>query len=140
MVDATRFQKKLRSIPDKVMKSIRIEMEKRAEKIVAEMKVFVPVRRGALRDSIGWTWGDAPKGSMALGVMRAANDKGLYITFYAGTRDKNLGDQDAFYARWVEFGTRNMPASPFFFIVWRLHKRRVRNGINRTAKKALKSL
>ena len=56
------------------------------------------------------------------------------------TRDKSLGDQDAFYARWVEFGTKNMPASPFFFVVWRLHRRRVRNGINRAARKAVKSL
>lgn len=115
-------------------------MEAYAAQIVAEMKLLVPVETGALRDSIGWTWGDPPKGSLAVANVRGRSVSGVFITIYAGTRDKKLGDQDAFYARWQEFGTQNMPANPFFFVVWRANRRRVRGGINRAVRKALKSI
>lgn len=140
MVDSSRLKRKLRAVPQKVLDAVKGQMEAYAAQIVAEMKMLVPVKTGALRDSIGWTWGDPPKGSLAVANVRGRSIGGVFITIYAGTRDKKLGDQDAFYARWQEFGTQNMPANPFFFVVWRANRRRVRGGINRAVRKALKSI
>lgn len=148
MVDDSRLKKKLRAVPQKIVDAVKAQMEVHAAQMVAEMRMLAPVlqtpdkRRtpGALRDSIGWTWGDAPKGSLQIATVRGRAVTGIYITIYAGTRDKKLGTSDAFYARWQEFGTKNMPANPFFFVVWRANRRRVRSSISRTVRKALKTI
>lgn len=113
-------------------------MEKGANEIVAMAKSLVPVDSGALRDSIGWTWGDAPEGSIQLGKVRASRDGDEAITIYAGTRNKSLGDADAFYARFVEFGTQHMAPSPFFYPSYRMLKRRVKGRVTRSMKKAIR--
>lgn len=68
----------------------------------------MPKHIGALKDSIGWTWGAPPKGSMTLGqvkrssagaLARSALGKRLTITV-------NAGNEEAFWARWVAFGTK----------------------------------
>lgn len=126
-------------------------MEKAAEDTVQLMRRLVPVDSGALRDSIGWTWGDAPKGALVLGRSKNAID-GLSITIYAGSRDKSLGDHDAFYARFVEFGTEAhiaggkfvgakipaIAAQPFFFPAWRIKKRSNKNRMTRAIRQGIK--
>jgi len=91
------------------------------------------VRPGALRDSIGWKWGDAPKGTVSLGSVQTGfkdNDMSR-ITIYAG-------DKEAFYARWVEFGTRKWAGNPFFFSAWRNQRSKVKAAITRAIRKAIK--
>lgn len=139
MVDSTRLKRRLRAVPKKIIAALKAQMEIYATELVAEMRMLVPVDSGALRDSIGWTWGDAPKGSISLSNISSKVD-GVFITIYVGTRDKKLGDADAYYARWQEFGTKNMPANPFFYVTWRANRRRVRSGISRTVRKALKTI
>lgn len=92
-----------------------------------------PIRPGALRDSIGWKWGDAPKGTVSLGsVQTGFSEKGLSkITIYAG-------DKEAFYARWAEFGTSKWAGNPFFFGTWRQHKAKVKGWITRAIRRAIK--
>lgn len=115
-------------------------MEVYAAQMVAEMRMLAPVlqqpdrRRtpGALRDSIGWTWGDAPRGATTVMRLKGRVPDGLYLTIYAGSAE-------AFYARWQEFGTQKMPANPFFFPVIRSNRRRVASGISRAVKKAVKA-
>lgn len=147
-------------------------MEAGADEIVALARSLVPVSSGALRNSIGWTWGDAPDGSLILGSVRKISrsrrkiktkadvrrEAGLAITIYAG-------DDEAFYARWVEFGTqatqargsrrnnrfRNIfvatkeyrahaatPAQPFFYPAYRALRKSVKSRIRRAANKAAK--
>lgn len=126
------WEQRLRAVPSKVKAEVRIALEKSANEIVATAKQLVPVDSGALRDSIGWTWGAAPKGSMTLGkVQTAPNSDRLAITIYAGS-------SEAFWARWVEHGTVDTPAQPFFFPAYRMHRRRARNRINRAIRKGLK--
>lgn len=116
-------------------------MEVYAAQIVGEMRMLVPVDTGALRNSIGWTWGNkVPKGAMAVGEIKGNQVEGLFITIYAGTRDKSLGAADAFYARFQEFGTKNMPANPFFYVTWRSNRTRVRSGLTRAVKKAVQTI
>ena len=118
------------SIPRHVRAATRAAMEKSANEIVASARTFAPVDTGDLRDSIGWTWGDAPKGALTLASSRPVGD-GERITIYAG-------GGDAFYARFQEFGTQAMPASPFFFPAYRLNRKRAKGRITRAMKKAIR--
>lgn len=104
-------------------------MEKSADEIVDMMKRLVPVDKGDLRDSIGWTWGDPPDGATV--VASAVSSDGIAITIFAG-------GGDAFHARFVEFGTRNMPAQPFFYVSWRANRKRVLARTKRALRKAVK--
>lgn len=125
-----RFQRQIRAIPSAVRAEVRKQLEKEAEKIVRLMRAFAP--KGTTRrlvESIGWTWGDAPDGTMALGQV-ADEPGGLAITIYAG-------GGDAFYARFQEFGRVKMPANPFFYPVWRGERRRARAGIRRAVKRGI---
>jgi HK97 gp10 family phage protein len=139
MVDATMLRVKFQKVPEKIKRFVVDEIEKQAAKVVADMKRLVPVDSGALRDSINWTWGDAPKGSITLGTVRGRTNARISVTIYAGTRDKSLGSADAFYARFQEFGTVKMAANPFFFPAWRANKPRVNAALKRAVGRALKS-
>ncbi len=120
-------------------------MEEGAEEIVAFMKAAAPVDTGRLRNSIAWTWGDVPKGSVVIGEIRSGQNKGrqygtLRITFYVGLR--GAGDYDkGYYAHMVEFGTKKMPAQPFFIPAWRANKakfkRKIRTAVRRAIKEAI---
>jgi hypothetical protein len=77
--------------------AIRRSMEEAAEDLVQFMKQLAPVKEGDLRKSIGWTWGDAPEGSVSVDTVTSS---GVQITIYAGR-----GLDFPARARWVEFGT-----------------------------------
>src|SRR5215217_337954 len=108
-----RLNRKLQKLPARAEREIRIAMEKGAEEVVSLAKSLAPLGKssgvkssnnpGALRDSIGWTWGDStPRGSIKLGSVTSGSTRrpgDLVITIFAG-------NDEAFYARWVEFGTR----------------------------------
>ena len=116
-------------------------MEECAAEIVAEMKLLVPVDSGDLRDSINWTWGDVPAGSFMIDEIRSGKNAGqqyatLRIKIYAGSRE-------AFYARFIEFGTRTgVLAQPFFFAAYKKwggkakFRARVRAAIRKRIKEA----
>jgi HK97 gp10 family phage protein len=133
-------------------------MEAAAERICDQARNLCPVDEGDLRASIGWTWGAAPSGSLTLGSFSGGG--GLKLTIYAGN-DK------AFYARYVEFGTqagargqrvgdhgagnrqskkgrksyRTHPGSsaqPFFFPAYRLEKKAAVARIRRAVAKAVR--
>lgn len=164
MTGLQKLQRTLAVIPDLAKKEIAFAMERGANEVVNLAKSLVSVEDGVLKDSIGWTWGNAPKGSIALGTVkgsgRFAND--MRITIFAG-------DDKAFYARWVEFGTSshkidvknakvmirttgkgqgvfgksvNHPgakASPFFYPSYRALRKRIKSRISRGIKKAAKN-
>lgn len=133
-----------RRIPDAAVKRLRSAMEKSAQDVVELMRRLVPVDSGDLRDSIGWTWGEAPKGAMVIGKSKQGV-AGMTITLYAG-------GGDAFYARFVEFGTQAhaaggafagaeipaLAASPFFFPAWRAKRRSSKTRMTRAIRQGLK--
>lgn len=151
-----KLERKLKRLPEVALVEIRSAMESVANQIVGLSKSLVPKESGALEKSIGWTWGRPPRGSITLGkVARSALGKQLTITIYAG-------NDEAFYARWVEFGTAphslypradesrgklqgigdqhpGAAAHPFFFPAYRANrkeaKRKVRAATRRAAKR-----
>ncbi len=149
-----RLKARMAAIPKAMRDAVRPAMEKSAAEIVALARSLCPVDDGALRDSIGWTWGSAPSGSMSLAAETSGDQT---ITVFAG-------NDEAFYARWVEFGTRaaikggrvadhrkgpgysrksyrthsGTHAQPFFYPAFRLSKKRVAGRIKRATAKAVK--
>lgn len=124
-----RLERKLARIPARAKAEIRAAMEAAAEAMVATMKSLVQEETGALRDSIGWTWGRAPKGSGIVAQAKSRMAADLTLTIYAG-------NAEAFYARFQEFGTANTPAQPFFFVSYRAHRKNAKRRIRAATRKA----
>ncbi len=147
ILNLDRLNRKLAKLPAVAKQMIRQAMEAKASEIVAMMKNLVPVDDGTLRDSIGWTWGNAPKGSLVIASVQSTGSDGMTLTIYAG-------DREAFYARWVEFGTArhengglfagsNHPgttAQPFFFVSWRVNKKRTVRAIRKASRDSAKKV
>lgn len=175
MTGLDKLIRKFQQLPPKAEKEIRLAMEKGAEEVVILAKSLAPLgistgrnssnNPGALRDSIGWTWGNkAPSGSIKLGSItnggsgRRPGD--LVITIFAG-------DDKAFYARWVEFGTKphsisvkNAPtmkrggvnfgtrvshpgastSNAFFYPAYRAMKKKIKTRISRAINKSVKDV
>lgn len=123
---------KVAAIPDAAHAAILKAMEEGAEEMVGMARRLVPVESGDLRESIGWTWGAAPRGAMILGTSRAAAG-GDRITIFAG-------NEKAFYARFVEFGTVATPAQPYFFPSWRALRKRIKARNTRAVTRAIKGI
>jgi len=99
-------------------------------------------RTGELERSIGWGWvtpGQA--GLEGLKKFRAVNlaAKGalqLAAKAYAGRVDGH----EAYYAKFVEFGTRFMPPRPFFYPAYRIKKKEIKRNISLAARRAIKQI
>lgn len=144
-----RLNRKLKSFPDAAREEIAKAMEQSANEVVALAKSLAPVDDGDLQMSISWTWGDAPKGSMVLGKVKSkgAGAGNLQITVFAG-------GGDAFYARFVEFGTAphlnggrfagsqhpGTGAKPFFYPAYRAVRKRVKGRVTRAVNKSAKRI
>ncbi|QND51532.1 HK97 gp10 family phage protein [Phyllobacterium sp. 628] len=127
-----RVQRKMLAMAKAGETAMRQAMETGANEIVAMMKSLVPVDKGDLKLSIGWTWGKAPKGSISMGTLNATKGNAA-ITIYAG-------DDKAFYAKWVEFGTKNAAASPYFYVSYRANKKRFTRRVNTAVSKAVRKV
>lgn len=154
-----RIVAKLKQIPAVAVDAARVAMEEGAEEVCAFMRQLVPAKSQALRRSIGWTWGELPPGSFMIDDIRSGPNQGqqyatLRIKIYAGSRE-------AFYARFVEFGTqphsltrnasvargkrqatgRGHPgtiAQPFFFPAWKAKRPAFRNRIRLKVRTAIR--
>ncbi|APZ53140.1 phage protein, HK97 GP10 family [Salipiger abyssi] len=136
----------MRAIPLRVRLEVIKQLEKEADKVVKLMRAMAPKDTGAGAESIGWTWGDAPKGAITVGKVADNEYDRIAIKIYAGG-----GDQ--FYMKFQEFGTKrqkknslksqefgtvDMPANPFFFPVWRAEKRRVKANLRSAVRRGIK--
>lgn len=141
-----KLNRKLAKLPAAAEKRIKEAMGQGADEIVALMKSLVAVDSGELRDSIGWTWGDAPKYSQKIATVKSADGK-LVITIYAGNNKVR-------YAHLVEFATKahqnggqfpgtqhpGTQAQPFFFVSYRALRRRTKSRITRAINKSAKEV
>lgn len=150
------FERKLQRMPERVKAAARKAMEAAAEDVVRLAKSLVPVEEGTLKESIGWTWGKPPNGALMLGkVLSAITGAEMTLTIYAGSND-------AFYARWVEFGTAphtnaagdfkarpgesrglrhpGSAAKPFFYPAYRANKRQAIRKIAGAVRKEVRAI
>lgn len=150
-------------IPVLVRERVKDAMERCANDIIKDMKRAAPVlnepdrrrKAGALRKSINWTWGDPPPGTFQIASASSGKEYGaMRLTIYAGGQGPGY---DAFYARFVEFGTRSgsgsgvtstgrkvrrthpgTSAQPFFYPIWRIWRRRALARMNSAIKRAIR--
>ena len=145
ILNLARLDQKLKRLPVATKTTIRAAMEAQAQVVVDLAKSLAPSESGALQKSIGWTWGKAPKGSMVLGAVKNKLADDLTLTIYAGS-------DEAFYARWIEFGTAphingglfagsenpGTNAQPFFYPAFRANRKGVKREIRKAVRKAAK--
>lgn len=151
-----KMRAQLKAVPADIRVAVVAAMEKSANEVVREMKAAAP--RGKtlkLVKSIGWTWGDVPKGSVTVGKVAGNEYSRLAIKIYAGGSEgtarkqakssgsrpsdqKRSGTFDADNAKYQEFGTSKMAANPFFFPVYRSNKPRIKGRITRAITGAVK--
>jgi len=124
-----KLRAKLRRMPDEVKREIRGALEKNANELVQMQKRLVPVDDGDLRDSIQWEWGSGDESRIGV-----KGQEGLAITVSAG-------DEAAFYAKWVEFGTSDgKPSQGFFYSPYRALRKRMKSRLSRAQNKAIRKI
>lgn len=132
VLNVAKLNKKLARLPDVAKDEMRLSLAQSAREMADLMEVLVPKDSGRLAGSIGWTFGEPPKGSIATGVL--TNKAGAIVaTVYAG-------DKEAYYAKWVEFGTSKMSPQPFFYVAYRALRKRAKSRIRRGQTKAVKKV
>lgn len=99
-------------------------------------------RTGELERSINWGWIEpGATGLEGLKPFRTQNlqSKGAFqlaARAYAG----KTPDQNAYYAKFVEFGTRHKTARPFFYPAYRLKKRDIKRNIAVASRRAIRQI
>jgi len=135
------FRARMRRIPRMVEKAAKVAMEKSADEMVEAMRRVAPERTGELKNSIRWAWvGDEDiPGYLRPQTVKSGENKGkefaeMRIVIFAGNRETG----EAFYARWVEFGTSKSRARAFFFPTYRGLRPTAKRRIGRAIREAFK--
>lgn len=105
---------------------VRKALAESGDEMVDKVRSLVPVDRGDLRDSVEWNFTKQTQ---------AQYSRSPAIIVQEGAETPN---DDAFYARWVEFGTPETRKEPHFFPAYRLLRRKLKSRITRAMTKAIK--
>ena len=111
-----RLRRRMKAISPAVRKALKAQNAQNAADLVDTMKGFAPVQEGALVSSI---------------KHQDVSDSTRL------TQKVSAGARDAPYAAWVEFGTSKNEANPFFWVGYRLLRRRMKSRMSKAAKKAV---
>lgn len=93
----------------------------------------VPVDQGDLKESMRYQMGAASVRVKADKTLNKVGDPELTAYVIAGSKK-------AFYAQWVEFGTKTMKARPFFYPSWRALRPRIKRRIAVASRAAAKEV
>lgn len=160
-----KFLKQIDALPRALKDEIRNALKMSGEEMVDLAKRFAPVKSGALRNSISYTFGrPRPENANVRGVSSAGEnardakgETGLLVTVHAG-------DARAWYASLVEFGTApheikpkrpggllnvqgrlvekvdhpGASANPYFFPAYRLSRGRAKARLSRSIRNGAK--
>lgn len=124
--DKQMFYKALHKSVPKIRDRLTDAMEIGADEMIEKAKALAPYDDGDLEESIDWKW---------VKSTTLSKKQSPQLRIFAGA-EKNT--DDAFYARWVEFGTPDTPRQSFFFPAYRLTKRKIRSRMSRAMTKAIK--
>lgn len=140
-VDASKLRRKFASLEKSVHEALTKQIEKEAERLVREMNALKPAVAGL---TVGWTWGDAPRGSVQIGKYGKAEAEEIKVTIYATHRSAS--------AWWFEEGTAprfqkktgrytgQITAQPFFFPAYRSNKQQMMNRLRAALRRAVRRL
>jgi hypothetical protein len=142
------YLKQIAALPDAILEEVRKSLITSAEEATDLMKRFVPddptTPAPDLKTSIGFKFGsDAEEStsSNAANARLAKLDTGLAVTMYAGnerTLVTNKEGERFQNARLQEFGTKEMPANPFFYPAYRFARKRIRDRLARAIRTGAK--
>lgn len=126
----SRFQKRMRAIPEDVRKAVRPALLKSAEEVAGAMRSLAPEDEGDLKESITVTGpGEQTPAYSQPGGSQAAKENEAIVT---------VGNSDVRYPHLVEYGTAHAPAQPFFWPAYRSLRKRSESRIKREMTKAIK--
>ncbi len=131
-----------RKIPAGIQRHLKPAMANYASQIVSLMEATVAERSGDLKNSLGWVFGAAPPGSRSVATLSPRTGGGdLFITIFAGDEatDRDYDGKILNNALFQEFGTKHMPANPYFYISWKKKKRSLRSGMAKAMKKGIRA-
>lgn len=124
-----RLARKLHSLAPEALKDLTDANLKAAQEMTVSARNFVPVRSGALRDSIRTEFVGGDTGAVRVLAGGPSTTKPVRAGF-DGSYDYALGQ---------EFGTTDTPAQPFFYPSYRLinrkHKGRASRALNKSVKR-----
>ncbi|EBA06002.1 hypothetical protein [Sagittula stellata] len=148
MVETSRFRRKMAAMRTEVREALANAIERNADNVCAEMRIMLAVQYPAVaaKVDIGWTWGDAPRGSITVGKVGGRETDQIAVTIYATAKQGS-----GFSAAWFEFGTAErftkdgkstgrITAGPYFFPVYRANKRRVLTSLRSTLRRAVRKI
>jgi HK97 gp10 family phage protein len=126
----SRLQRRLAEIPANVRASVQPALLKQAQAMERTMDTLVPVKSGALKDSIEITIGgqSTPAYSQPGGSMTVP-ENAVAIT---------VGNHAVRYAHLVEYGTKKTHAHPYFWPAVRLNQKKAKTAIKRAVGRAVK--
>lgn len=96
-----KFLRQIEALPNAMKDEIRKALDVSADETTDLMKRFVPVRSGALRNSISYTFGEYKPDNAKLRGLQSSGKRATELTV-----TMHAGDAKAWYAGLVEFGTR----------------------------------
>jgi HK97 gp10 family phage protein len=141
---------------DEALKKLPIELQKKELRAAVaksstivknEMIAIAPVDKGRLRDSIYRAYSksksDSGRATYVVGVRNGKKKR-----YVRNRKNRRLGragksyetDGEAFYWRFIEFGTKNMPARPFVRRAFESKKMEVIDSIKQSLTKAIKRI
>ena len=123
------LRKRLAAIPQAVKQAVAPALLQSGQELADRMKALVPVKTGALRDSIVVTPPGGTTPAHSGGGSRTAGENQVLVT---------AGNSDVRYVAHVEFGTKHSHAEPFFWPAYRLSKKREQGRIARAITRAVK--
>lgn len=114
---------KLKRLRTATAEPVKIGVGKGAQLIVEEQKRLVPVKTGALRDSIQWTFGDPPAYASLNLTRGKRKENETRATITAGSNAVR-------YAHLVELGHSGKPGTPFFYPGYRATRKAAKKLID----------
>ncbi|MCC4298133.1 HK97-gp10 family putative phage morphogenesis protein [Aurantimonas coralicida] len=111
-----RLNARFSAVSENVRQAVMPALDQGADQLVTAAKHLAPEDDGDLKDSIRKEDGEHPL-----------------------QRVVKAGDDQAFYAMFVEHGTVAKRAQPFMFPAYRLHRKQIENRIKRAIGKAIKA-
>jgi HK97 gp10 family phage protein len=127
LTNKDKFFRRLNSTVDGLEVELKDALAKSGQEMVEKAKSLAPVDEGELRNSIEWKF---TRNRTFFGRKRSPA-----VVVQAGSNDQS---NKAFYARWVEFGSDVNNKQPFFFLAYRLLRKRIRSRISRAMTRAAK--